>query len=125
MSRLSDCNQQASFNFQLMKNNYRKGIFTVKCPTDSNSKLKIFRLRDENQSSSKNNTVIMIIILFLVVLLIFLFLRSTTPNLDYDEELKYGNNAAYKQEVDNYLQQKANANKEKKTMNPKVEAHND
>ena len=68
-----------------MKNNYRKGIFTMKYPTDSNSKLRIFRLKDESQSSSKNNTVIMIVILFLIVLLIFLFLRSTTPNLDYDE----------------------------------------
>ena len=45
----------------------------------------------------------MVIILFLVIFLIFLFLRSTTPNLDYDEELKYNHNMRYKMEVDQLL----------------------
>lgn len=49
----------------------------------------------------------MIIILFLIILLVFYFLRSTAPNLDYDEELKYDHNLRYKNEVEEFLKTRA------------------
>lgn len=31
VEEFGECGKDAAFNFQLMKNNYRKGFFTIKC----------------------------------------------------------------------------------------------
>lgn len=89
INEFSECGNDASFNFQLMKNNYRKGCFTIQCCRMEKQSTKcsviVFRNRNNEPGSSMNNTVIMIVILLLIVLLIFFFLRNSEPNSLYDE----------------------------------------
>jgi uncharacterized protein YxeA len=107
IKQLSECGKETHFNFQLMKNHYRKGYFTLHCCAKGPPKcgVIVFTSRESDVGSFFSSTVVMIVILLMVVLVLFFFLRSNSPNLDYDEELKYTHNLRYKGEVEQHFRQ--------------------